>query len=162
MPIHSTRKQHIHLTKRAQYISRIFTVQHKYMNISIIQEHEHYKTQQKTENTEESKMNILPQKWTRAVKPIARRYIVWAIQTLYIKPLHSASLSLHLTTHHFRHPTSPPWFHSENNIHSVGKMQCFILNDRLCGLVVRIPDYRSRGAGFDSQRWDGVHSASWV
>jgi hypothetical protein len=23
--------------------------------------------------------------------------------------------------------------------------------DRLCGLVVRVPDYRSRGPGFDSQ-----------
>jgi hypothetical protein len=26
-------------------------------------------------------------------------------------------------------------------------------NDRLCGLVVRVPGYRSRGPGFDSQRY---------
>jgi hypothetical protein len=25
--------------------------------------------------------------------------------------------------------------------------------DRICGLVVRIPGYRSRGAGFDSRRY---------
>jgi hypothetical protein len=25
--------------------------------------------------------------------------------------------------------------------------------DRLCGLVVRVPGYRSRGSGFDSQRY---------
>jgi hypothetical protein len=25
--------------------------------------------------------------------------------------------------------------------------------DRLCGLVVRVPGYRSRGPGFDSQRY---------
>jgi hypothetical protein len=47
--------------KTAQYIARIFTVQYKYMNIhSIIHVHEHYKTQQETENTEENRMNILP------------------------------------------------------------------------------------------------------
>jgi hypothetical protein len=43
---------------------------------------------------------------------------------------------------------------------------------RLCGLVVRVPGYRSRGNGFDSRRyqifsekwwvWNGVHLASWV
>jgi hypothetical protein len=27
------------------------------------------------------------------------------------------------------------------------------LHDRLCGLVVRVPGYRSRGARFDSQRY---------
>jgi hypothetical protein len=73
--IHSTRKQDIHLTKTAQYIAPIFTVQNKYMNIhstiqyiyvSTIQVHEHYKTQEteitegNTENAEENKMNILP------------------------------------------------------------------------------------------------------
>jgi hypothetical protein len=42
--IHSTREQHIHLTKTAQYIARIFTVQYKYMNISTIQVRENYKT----------------------------------------------------------------------------------------------------------------------
>jgi hypothetical protein len=26
--------------------------------------------------------------------------------------------------------------------------------DRLCGLVVRVPGYRFRGAGFDSQRYE--------
>jgi hypothetical protein len=36
------------------------TAQYKYMNISTIQVHEHYKTEQKTENTEENKINILP------------------------------------------------------------------------------------------------------
>jgi hypothetical protein len=43
--------------------------------------------------------------------------------------------------------------------------------DRLCGLVVRVSDYRSGGPGFDSRAlqekqssgvWDGGHSASWV
>jgi hypothetical protein len=42
--------------------------------------------------------------------------------------------------------------------------------DRLCGLVVRVSGYRSRGPGSDSRRfqifweavvWNGVHSASW-
>jgi hypothetical protein len=42
--------------------------------------------------------------------------------------------------------------------------------DLLCGLVVRVPSYRSRGPGFDSRRyhifwevrvWNWVHSASW-
>jgi hypothetical protein len=27
------------------------------------------------------------------------------------------------------------------------------LVDRLCGLVVRVPDYRFRGDGFDSRRY---------
>jgi ABC-type glutathione transport system ATPase component len=65
---HTFNKETAHLTKTAQYIARIFTVQYKYMNIhstiqyiyiSRIQVHEHYKTQQKTENTEEKKTNIL-------------------------------------------------------------------------------------------------------
>jgi hypothetical protein len=43
--------------------------------------------------------------------------------------------------------------------------------DRLCGLVVRIPGYRSTGPGsipgatrFPGKKWvwNGVHSASWV
>jgi hypothetical protein len=29
-------------------------------------------------------------------------------------------------------------------------------SDRLCGLVVRVPGYRSRGAGFDFQRYQIV------
>jgi hypothetical protein len=42
--------------------------------------------------------------------------------------------------------------------------------DRLCGLVVRVSSYRSRGPGFDFRPyqifwelggWNGVHSASW-
>jgi hypothetical protein len=46
----------------------------------------------------------------------------------------------------------------------------YILQDRLCGLVVRVPGYRSRGPRFDSRRyqifWEVVglergHSASW-
>jgi hypothetical protein len=40
--------------------------------------------------------------------------------------------------------------------------------DSLCGLVLRVPGYRSGGPGFDSRRyqifcemvWNGVHSAS--
>jgi hypothetical protein len=28
-----------------------------------------------------------------------------------------------------------------------------VLTDRLCGLVVRVPGYRSRGLGFDSRRY---------
>jgi hypothetical protein len=38
--------------------------------------------------------------------------------------------------------------------------------DRLCGLVVRVLDYRSRGSSSipDATRcvWNGVHSASWI
>jgi hypothetical protein len=43
-------------------------------------------------------------------------------------------------------------------------------SDRLCGLVVRVSGYRSRGPGFDSRSfqifweaavWNGIHSASW-
>jgi hypothetical protein len=48
---HTFNKVTAHLTKTAQYIARIFTVQYKYMNIT---------KQQKTENTEENKINILP------------------------------------------------------------------------------------------------------
>jgi hypothetical protein len=29
--------------------------------------------------------------------------------------------------------------------------------DRLCGLVVRVPGYRSRGSGFDSRHYDIVY-----
>jgi hypothetical protein len=43
------------------------------------------------------------------------------------------------------------------------------LEDRFCGLVVRVLDCRSRGPRFDSLAlqkkvgvWNGVHSASWV
>jgi hypothetical protein len=49
-------------------------------------------------------------------------------------------------------------------------MKCQKQHDRLCCLVVRVSDYRSRGPGLDS-RWfkifweaaglNGVHSASW-
>jgi hypothetical protein len=44
-------------------------------------------------------------------------------------------------------------------------------DDRLCGLVVRVPGYRSKGPGSISGAtrfsekywvWNGVHSASWV
>jgi hypothetical protein len=44
-------------------------------------------------------------------------------------------------------------------------------NDRLCGLVVRVPGYRSRGpysipgaTRFSEKKWvwNGVHSASWA
>jgi hypothetical protein len=46
-----------------------------------------------------------------------------------------------------------------------------VVNDRLCGLVVRVPGYRSRGPGsipgasrFSVKQWvwNAVHSASWV
>ena len=40
------------------------------------------------------------------------------------------------------------------------------IQDRLCGLVVRVSGYRYRGPGFDPRRyqwvWNGVHSASWA
>jgi hypothetical protein len=29
----------------------------------------------------------------------------------------------------------------------------YTVGDRLCGLVVRVPGYRSRGPGFDSRRY---------
>jgi hypothetical protein len=43
-----------------------------------------------------------------------------------------------------------------------------ILRDRLCGLVVRVLGYRSRGPGSipgateKLMVWNGAHSASWV
>jgi hypothetical protein len=33
-------------------------------------------------------------------------------------------------------------------------ISCTIQCDRLCGLVVRVPGYRSRGPGFDSRRYE--------
>jgi hypothetical protein len=48
---------------------------------------------------------------------------------------------------------------------------CKFTTDRLCGLVVRVPGYRSRGQGlipgatrFSEKQWvwNGVHSVSWV
>jgi hypothetical protein len=67
---HTFSKETAHTShETARYIAQIFTVQYKYMNfhstikyicISTIQVHEHYTTQQKTEYTEENKMNILP------------------------------------------------------------------------------------------------------
>jgi hypothetical protein len=44
----------------------------------------------------------------------------------------------------------------------------YAVKDRLCGLVVRVPVYRSGGSGFDSRSlqeekqwtWNAVHSAS--
>jgi hypothetical protein len=32
-------------------------------------------------------------------------------------------------------------------------LPCYTYIDRLCGLVVRVPGYRSRGPGFDSRRY---------
>jgi hypothetical protein len=52
-----------------------------------------------------------------------------------------------------------------------GSVDVAVLLDRLCGLVVRVPGYRSRGPGsipcatrFSEKEWvwNGVHSASWV
>jgi hypothetical protein len=70
---------HMHLTNTTQYIARIFTVQ----------VHQHYKTQQKTGNTERKHKKYrrkqdeyTARKRNRAVKPIVRRYIVGAIPTL--------------------------------------------------------------------------------
>jgi hypothetical protein len=52
---HTFNKETAHLMKTAQDIARKFTVQYKYMNIhSTIKLHEHYKSQQRSENTEES------------------------------------------------------------------------------------------------------------
>jgi hypothetical protein len=62
---HTFNSETAHLTKTAQYIARIFTVQYKYLNIhsrmqyiyiSTIQVHEYYKTQE-TENTEKHKIH---------------------------------------------------------------------------------------------------------
>jgi hypothetical protein len=73
--------------------------------------------------------------------------------------------------------TVRPIFHSTLQLHIlyakfdllIGKIKFFIyilkshrstlsylispVHDRLCGLVVRVPGYRSRGPGFDSQRY---------
>jgi hypothetical protein len=55
---------------------------------------------------------------------------------------------------------SSPFFTKQFSVPEV------IIMDRLCGLVVRVPGYRSRGPGFHSQRyqwvWNGVYSASWL
>jgi hypothetical protein len=42
-----------------------------------------------------------------------------------------------------------------DNIKNVFSNLCILLwiGDRLCGLVVRVPGYRSRGPGFDSRRY---------
>jgi hypothetical protein len=40
---------------------------------------------------------------------------------------------------------------TRNDRRIVGRGSCLI--DRLCGLVVRVPSYRSRGPGFDSRRY---------
>jgi hypothetical protein len=49
-----------YISRKHHNTSHVFA-QYKCMNIhSTVQVHEHYKTQQKTENTEENKMNILP------------------------------------------------------------------------------------------------------
>jgi hypothetical protein len=68
------------------------------------------------------------------------------------------------------------------NVHNVGlhfldkiyasvNLTSWVLTDRLCGLVVRVPGYRSRGRGSIpgatrlSEKWwvwNRVHSASWV
>jgi hypothetical protein len=53
---HTFNNETAHLTKTAHSIARIFTVQ----------VHEHYKTQQKTENTEENKMNTQNYRTSRA------------------------------------------------------------------------------------------------
>jgi hypothetical protein len=79
-------------------IARIVTVQYKYISIT------KHRTKQKIQK--KTRWIYITRKWTLAVKPIVRRYIVWAIPTLYVKPLHfvslhSASLSLHLTSINF-------------------------------------------------------------
>jgi hypothetical protein len=56
----------------------------------------------------------------------------------------------------------------ENSINNSHVLYCYCC---LCGLVVRVPGYRSRDTGFDFRCyqtffkywvWNGVHSASWV
>ena len=37
--------------------------------------------------------------------------------------------------------------------HSIFILQLILLDDRLCGLVVRVSGYRYRGPGFDSRRY---------
>jgi hypothetical protein len=59
-----------------------------------------------------------------------------------------------------------------NSIFMLGNIyESSFIFDRLCGLVVRVPGYRSRGPGsipgatrFSEKQWvwNGVHSASWV
>jgi hypothetical protein len=45
---------------------------------------------------------------------------------------------------------------SRSHLHHDGRKEvdhmCFVM-DRLCGLVVRVSDYRYRGTGFDSRRY---------
>jgi hypothetical protein len=49
-------------------------------------------------------------------------------------------------------PQCPLCFYVPLILISLQKMSCSLLRERHCGLVVRVPDYRSRGAGFDSRR----------
>jgi hypothetical protein len=57
---HTFNKETAHLTKTAQYVSRIFTVQYKYINIT--KHSRKQNTEGNTENTKEKKVNILPGK----------------------------------------------------------------------------------------------------
>jgi hypothetical protein len=40
---------------------------------------------------------------------------------------------------------------AREHVSEIGPVSVF--KDRLCGLVVRVPGYRSRGSGFDSRRY---------
>jgi hypothetical protein len=76
----SVYKDHTFNKETAQYIARIFTVQ--------VHKHKYNTSTWTSENTAENRKyrrkqdEYIARKRTRAVKPIARRYIVWAIPTM--------------------------------------------------------------------------------
>jgi hypothetical protein len=64
------------------------------------------------------------------------------------------------------------WLPCHQSVRHAGNSgSCLGVTDRLCGPVIRVPDYRFRGPGFGSRPYqifltcrvcNGVHSASWV
>jgi hypothetical protein len=62
MPGGCVYKDHLVFNKKTAYTSHENSTKHRTNFHRTVQVHEHYKTQQKTKNTEENKMNILPGK----------------------------------------------------------------------------------------------------
>jgi hypothetical protein len=116
--------------KKIKYMNIHSTIQ--YIYISTIEVHEHYKTQ-KTEHTEEHRTYTkkhIHEKKTRKYEKNTEKLICCpeknpgrqayssslhslsypdpVCKPLHFVSLHSASLSLHLTSHHFYRPTSIP------------------------------------------------------
>jgi hypothetical protein len=74
----------------------------------------------------------------RQCDPVLPRLLVNCLSSLY--PIHEKSLFVNAT---------PTCSTSTSSIFPITFVCTF---DRLCGLVVRVPGYRSKGPGFDSRR----------